>query len=261
MCLLFFSYKTTPGYKLVLAANRDEFLVRPTEPLAFLDSRKTILAGRDVQGGGTWLGITSGLKLGALTNYRAVADNRLGAPSRGEILMDYFNGKNRAQDCIQSLAVKGARYNGFNVIMGDDEGLYYYSNRGPEPRALEPGFYGLCNHLLDTPWPKVRRGKELLRSAMVASGRIDHHQIFSLLEDSWCPPQEQLPDTGVGQEWEQLLSSMFIDGETYGTRSSAVITIDAEDRVEFTEKSYYRSPSKDRPYAFVVTFQLNADVF
>ena len=257
MCLLFFSYKTTPGYKLVLAANRDEFLVRPTEPLAFLDNSKTILAGRDVQGGGTWLGITSGLRLGALTNYRAVADNRLDAPSRGEILMDYFNGKHSAQDYIQSLSERGTTYNGFNVIMGDGEGLYYYSNRGPKPRALEPGFYGLCNHLLDTPWPKVKRGKELLRSAMVESDRIDHHQLFSLLEDSWCPPQKQLPDTGIGLDWEQLLSSMFIDGETYGTRSSAVITVDAEDRVEFTEKSYFRSPSKSSLSSSVVQSQFN----
>ncbi len=261
MCLLFFSYKTTPGYKLVLAANRDEFLVRPTEPLAFLDTSKTILAGLDVQGGGTWLGITSGLRLGALTNYRAVADNRLGAPSRGEILMDYFTGKKSAQDYIQSLAERGATYNGFNVITGDGEALYYYSNRGPKPCALEPGFYGLCNHLLDTPWPKVKRGKELLRSAMVESDRIDHYQLFSLLEDSWCPPKKQLPDTGIGMEWEQLLSSMFINGETYGTRSSAVITIDAEDRVEFSEKSYCRSLSKDRLSSSVIQHQFNADAF
>ncbi len=247
----------TPGYKLVLAANRDEFLVRPTEPLAFLDSRKTILAGRDLQGGGTWLGITSGLKLGALTNYRAVADNCLDAPSRGDILMNYFNGKIGAQDYIQSLAERGAKYNGFNVIIGDGEGLYYYSNRGPTPCAFEPGFYGLCNHLLDTPWPKIIRGKELLHSAMTAPGRIDHHSLFALLEDSWCPPQEKLPDTGIGLEWEQLLSSMFIDGETYGTRSSAVITIDADDRVEFSEKSYYRSPSKGHLTSSLIQYHLN----
>ena len=241
----------------MLAANRDEFLVRPTEPLAFLDNSKTILAGRDVQGGGTWLGITSGLKFGALTNYRSVADNYLDAPSRGEILMDFFNGKHRACDYIQSLAERGARYNGFNVIMGDGEDFYYFSNRGPEPRVLEPGFYGLCNHLLDTPWPKVKRGKKLLRSAMVESGRIDHHHLFSLLEDSWSPPQKQLPDTGIGLEWEQLLSSMFIDGEIYGTRSSAVITIDADNRVEFTEKSYYRSPHKGGLSSSVVQYQFN----
>lgn len=244
MCLLFFSYRTTPGYRLVVAANRDEFLSRPTAPLEFLDKEKTILAGRDLQGGGTWLGITAQLKFAAITNYREPAANRADAPSRGEILMEYLTGELDAGHYIQSLAERGDRYNGFNLILGDREDLYYYSNRSVGPQLLAPGFYGLSNHLLDVPWPKVIRGKELLRPYMVETNRIDPLQLFGSLEDSHRPPDDQLPDTEVGLDWERLLSTIFIDGADYGTRSSAVITIRDEGGIEFVEKTMQRSSSK-----------------
>jgi uncharacterized protein with NRDE domain len=244
MCLLFFSYRATPGYRLVVAANRDEFLSRPTAPLEFLDKEKTILAGRDLQGGGTWLGITAQLKFAAITNYREPAANRADAPSRGEILMGYLTGELDAGHYIHSLAESGDRYNGFNLILGDSEDLYYYSNRSVGPQLLAPGFYGLSNHLLDVPWPKVIRGKELLRHHMVETNRIDPLQLLGSLKDSQRPPDDQLPDTKVGLDWERLLSSIFIDGIDYGTRSSAVITVTDEGGIEFVEKTMQRSSFK-----------------
>ena len=245
MCLLFFSYRTTPGYRLVVAANRDEFLARPTAGLDFLDREKTLLAGQDLQGGGTWLGITGGLRFAAITNYRESNANRSKAPSRGAILMNYLTGEMDAGEYLQDLAVKASIYNGFNLIVGDSNDLYYFSNKLSAPRQLDPGFYGLSNHLLDTPWPKVVRGKELLRPYMVETDHVDPLSLLELLADSHCPPDHQLPETGVGLVWERLLGSIFIDGANYGTRSSAVITVTDARAVEFTEKTLHRAADKE----------------
>ncbi len=244
MCLLFFSYRTTPGYRLVVAANRDEFISRPTAPLGFLDKGKTILAGRDLRGGGTWLGITAQLKFAAVTNYREPASNKIDAPSRGEILMDYLTGKFSAREYIQSVVHRGHRYNGFNLVLGDSEELYYYSNRSIGVQLLQPGFYGLSNNLLDVSWPKLIRGKQLLRPHMVECNKIDPVQIFGSLEDTHRPPDNQLPDTNVGLDWERLLSTIFIDGVDYGTRSSAVITVNDKGTIAFVEKTIQRSNSE-----------------
>jgi uncharacterized protein with NRDE domain len=251
MCLLFFSYKTTPGYRLVVAANRDEFLSRPTAPLDFLDKEKNVLAGQDLQGGGTWLGITAQLKFAAITNYREPAANRADAPSRGEILMHYLTGEMAAGDYVQLLAENAGSYNGFNLIIGDKEELFYYSNRSVGPQLLAPGFYGLSNHLLNAPWPKVVRGKELLYPYMVETDRLDPMELFGPLEDRHRPPDDQLPDTKVGLDWERLLSTIFIDGATYGTRSSAVITASDAGGILFVEKTMLRSPAKGITSKFV----------
>lgn len=251
MCLLFFSYQKTPEYKLVLAGNRDEFLCRPTAPLDFLDKEKTILAGRDLQGGGTWLGITAQLKFAAITNYREPAKKNAETPSRGEILLNYLTGGRDACHYVHSLAENGDRYNGFNLIIGDSENLYYYTNKSEGPKLLIPGFYGLSNHLLDVPWPKVVRGKNLLYQNMVDTDRLDPMQLFSILEDTKKPTDDQLPDTGIGLEWERLLSTIFIDGNTYGTRSSAVITVSDSGDVQFIEKSIKRSASQGITSEFI----------
>ena len=247
MCLLFFSYRTTPGYRLVVAANRDEFLARPTAPLSFLNPTGTLLAGLDLQGGGTWLGITAGQKFAAITNYRDPAANRLEAPTRGRILIDYLTGDCSAGDFLQLLAASDARYNGFNLVLGDAEELFYYSNKNGAAQKLGPGFYGLSNHLLDSPWPKVVRGKALLRPFMVEIAQIDPLQLLAVLEDSHRPPDDGLPETGVGLDWERLLSPIFIDSRDYGTRSSAVITVTEAGAISFTEKTLHRTEGRINP--------------
>lgn len=257
MCLLFFSYQVTPGYRLVVAANRDEFLSRPTAPLAFLNKEKTILAGQDLHGGGTWLGITAQLKFAAITNYRDPQSHKPDAPSRGEILKHYLAGDLDACQYIHNLAEYGSRYNGFNLILGDKDELYYYSNISVGPQKLGPGFYGLSNNLLDVAWPKVVRGKKLLRSHMIETEKIEPVEILSLLEDTYCPPDDDLPDTQVGLEWERLLSTIFIDGTDYGTRSSAVITVTGEGEVEFVEKTMQRS-SEQNLSSYISRFVMNA---
>lgn len=241
MCLLFLSYRLTPQYKIVLAANRDEFISRPTAPLGFLDENRAILGGKDLSGGGTWLAINKNLKIAALTNYREPQLLTQDLPSRGEIVLDFVEGKSQCLDYLEDIAERDHAYSGFNLIAGDKEALYYYSNRAGGPRELQPGFYGLSNHLLDTPWPKVTRGKILLFPHMVQVDKVLPEPIFETLTDTHRPEDHALPDTGVGMEWERLLSTIFIDSPGYGTRSSAVITVDYNDRIEFYEKTYLRS--------------------
>ncbi|MFW2367458.1 MAG: NRDE family protein [Desulforhopalus sp.] len=241
MCLLFFSYNMTPGYRLVMAANRDEFLSRPTALLGYIDPAETLLAGRDITGGGTWLGVSKNMKFGAITNYRDCLLLPGNPPSRGEILLDFLQGEMDVRSYVHHLSSRGQNYNGFNVVLGDQHEVYYYSNRNTTPRVLEPGFYGLSNHQLDTPWPKVVRGKKLLRPHMVECSTIDPYELFRLLEDRQQPLDEQLPVTGVGLEWERLLGTIFIESDHYGTRSSAVVTIDDSSQLRFVEKSYLRT--------------------
>ncbi len=257
MCLLFVSYHSTPGYRLVVAANRDEFLDRPTAPLNYLDAEQMILAGQDLEGGGTWLGITRNGRLGAITNYREPSRQLLNSPTRGEILLNYFKGNSGAGRFLEKLALKADQYNGFNLVLGDCEELYYYSNRTlKKPQLLQPGFYGLSNHLLETPWPKVTRGKELLAPHMVKTETIKPEKLMDLLGDTWRPHDSKLPDTGVPLEWERLLSSIFIDSPGYGTRSTAVITFSESGTVQFYEKTFLRSAQREiQPV--LVAFSIN----
>jgi uncharacterized protein with NRDE domain len=241
MCLLFISYRKTPGFKLVLAANRDEFLARPTAALGFLDRDRTILCGRDLQEGGTWLAIDAGSRFAAVTNYRKPLLEIPFPRTRGDIVINYVTGSASSREYVHFLQTEGNKYNGFNVIVGDSDSIYYYSNQGPAPKLLQPGFYGLSNHLLDTQWPKVSRGKKLLYRAIVETANISHKRVFDILADSELPADHELPDTGVGLEWERLLSSVFIDSEIYGTRSSALITVDDAGEIDFYEKTYLRN--------------------
>lgn len=238
MCLVFFSYNCTPGYRLVLAANRDEFLDRPTAPLGYFAGGRTILAGRDLQGGGTWLGVSHSGKLAAITNYRDPACLKSSAPSRGEIIPEYLQSEHSAQHFLQEFVTGANIYNGFNLLVADTEGMYYFSNIDGGIVRLTPGVYGLSNHFLDSPWPKVVRGKTRFGAILEQQQEVDHRQLFTLLEDKERPPDEELPDTGVGVAWERLLSSIFIQGSTYGTRSSAVIDVRDDGETTFTERTF-----------------------
>lgn len=240
MCIIFLSYKRTPGYKLVLAANRDEFLDRPTAPLDYFGTGRKILAGRDLKGGGTWLGVDQSGRLAAITNYRDNLLSKDEAPSRGEIITDFLSNNVSVEDYIAQLALVAHKYNGFNLLLFDSHGLYYFANRGNSPSHLTSGFYGLSNGLLDSNWPKVSRGKKLLSPYLLESAVLDQEQIFTQLQDRQRPDDEDLPDTGVGLQWERMLSSIFIDEPIYGTRSSAFITIDLAGNTDFYEQNYLR---------------------
>jgi uncharacterized protein with NRDE domain len=237
MCLILFAYKVHPSYRLILAANRDEFYERPSAPAEFWEDFPQVLAGRDLKEGGTWMGITRDGKFAAITNYRDPASIRAGAPSRGRLVGKYLAGDKNADSYLKNISRQAKQYNGFNLICGDDEDMFVYSNRG-EKQKLAAGIYGLSNRLLDSPWPKVARGKKDLAAAISEKGATLEAALFQILTSRKIAPDSKLPSTGIGLEWERILSSIFIDSPTYGTRSSTVLLIGKNRRVKFVEKVF-----------------------
>ena len=237
MCLILFARDSHPDYRLVLAANRDEFHDRPTAPAAFWEDDPRILAGRDLKVGGTWFGITATGRLAAITNYRDPAAHRPNAPSRGLLVSGFLRGAMPADAYLAELAAHGPAYNGFNLICGTPEGLWHYSNRGGPPTPISPGIHGLSNRLLDTPWPKVSQGTAAL-AKLLQHDRIDPAELFAILADRTPAPDHLLPDTGVGLERERILSPLHIASPDYGTRSATVLLVGRDGWVEFTEQTF-----------------------
>ena len=244
MCLILFSYRKHPRYRLILAANRDEFYDRPTESAGFWEEDGNILAGKDLKLGGTWLGITRNGRFAAITNYREPGSFKPDAPSRGKLVSGFLEGTAAPCDYLRAVAVSAGKYNGFNILVGDTDRLCYFSNRNGGVKELAPGLYGLSNHLLDTPWPKVKLGKRLLGAALDGDFRPD--ELFRILRNSIRPDDSQLPDTGIGLDWERVLSTVFIKSPVYGTRSSTLVTVDYGGSVEFTERVFNSHPGPEQ---------------
>ena len=235
MCLILFAYQVHPDYPLIMAANRDEFYERPTAPAAFWEDAPHVLAGRDLEKGGTWMGVTRTGRFAAITNYRAPGQNRTDMKSRGFLVSDYLIGVEEPRAYLQRVQQERESYNGFNLLAGDTKSLYYYSPILDEIKKVPPGIHGLSNAVLDTPWPKVRKGSERLKQTL-SYKTIEEPFLLSILSDSEEAPEEELPETGVGKEWEKLLSPLFIQSDKYGTRSSTILTVNHERNVMFTEK-------------------------
>jgi uncharacterized protein with NRDE domain len=251
MCLILVAWRVHPGYPLVVAANRDEFFRRPTAAAAFWKDAPQILAGRDLEAGGTWMGVTRNGRFAALTNFRDPAQNRSGAPSRGSLVADFLAGDEAPHAYLQRVAAHGSRCNGYNLLVGDGNTLWWASNMGGEPRQLEPGVYGVSNHLLDTPWPKVGAGKTALADAL---DRLpDDQALFTLLQDDDIHPDEHLPQTGVPLDWERLLSSAFVKSPDYGTRGSTVLCIGQDGWTSFDEQTWLAGAQRGqrRRYRFM----------
>lgn len=240
MCLILFAYDIHPRYRLVLAANRDEFFERPAAPLHFWEDNPEILAGRDLKQMGTWMGITRKGRLAALTNYRDPGGIKEGAPSRGDLVVNFLRGSMGPAEYLHEIEAGADSFNGFNLIVGDQDGLYYGSNRGGRFRKLGPGFYGLSNHLLDTPWPKIRSGLARFETLVTAGKANMMPDLEDLLKNQERPSDKELPDTGVGMAWERLLAPIFISGLSYGTRCSSILTIARAGHVHFKELSWER---------------------
>lgn len=245
MCLLFIAIEARPRYPLVIAANRDEFYDRPTAPLGYWEDAPHVLAGRDGVAGGTWLGITRNGRWAAVTNVR---EARTVTPehSRGHLVSDFLRGEKPAEAYADAVLRKGTEYAGFNLVVGDRRAAFHCSNRQPTVTALRSGVYGLSNHVLDTPWPKLVRGKERFARRVRGAGPLDEEALFEVLADRERPPDDALPDTGVGLETERVLSSAFIAVKGYGTRSSTVLTLDRDGQVTMTERRFPPTPKGDR---------------
>ncbi|MCJ7774285.1 MAG: NRDE family protein [Desulfobacterales bacterium] len=248
MCLILFSYDTHPDYTLVFAANRDEFYDRPTKALAFWDDSSGILAGRDLKSLGTWLGISLSGRIAAITNFRDPLSIIEDAPSRGLLVSNFLSGNQSSRQYLEHIKTSGLKYNGFNLLVGDSSGLYYYSNRGDAIVKILPGVYGLSNDLLDTPWPKVKKGKTRLNALLDKENKLSGLDMLDILKDHTLPPDKMLPDTGVGIEWERMLSPMFIKSDVYGTISSSVILIKKTGELTFLEQTHVPlNPGYEKP--------------
>jgi uncharacterized protein with NRDE domain len=237
MCLIFFSLRNHPTYKLVVAANRDEFYNRRTAAAEFWSDYPDLLGGRDLEAGGTWMGMTRSGRISLITNYRDPVNIDIHAPSRGLLVSDYLIGQESPGDYLTRISQNGKRYNGYNLIVGTIDELWYYSNYRDDVGEISTGLHGLSNHLLETPWPKVQKGKNKMNE-LLKQQTIQPDQLFELLFDDAVAQDDQLPDTGIGLSRERVLSSMFIKSPGYGTRCSTVILVDNKNHVHFSERVF-----------------------
>ena len=232
MCLIAIAWQAHPDHPLVVAANRDEWRDRPAAAARWWDDHPQLLAGRDLQAGGTWMGVTRERRFAAVTNFRDPSDRRSTALSRGTLVAEFLLGDQAPEAYLHGLAGRADRFNGFNLLVSDGASLLYFGSREGEIRPVEPGVHALSNHLLDEPWPKVRRAR-----AALASARGDGDEsLFAMLSDATPAPDGELPNTGVGLERERSLSPILITGADYGTRASTVLRM-RRDRARFEERT------------------------
>jgi uncharacterized protein with NRDE domain len=237
VCLILFAAGACRRYPLVVAANRDEAYGRPAAPAGFWPDHPEIFGGRDLDQGGTWLGITREARFAAVTNYRQ-APAPPAPRSRGELTRNFLAGRSTPEDYLQEVAGQAGLYRGFSLIVGRPEALWFYSNRGGELRRVSPGVHGLSNHLLDEPWPKVRRGVEVLSRLISGPESALVPGLFDMLSERTWPPDAALPTTGIPSERERDLSPAFIADSRYGTRASTVLLLGHDGEIAFFERSF-----------------------
>lgn len=235
MCLAIVALDAHPRYVTVIAANRDEFHARAATPAGWW--REGWLAGRDVEGGGTWLGITRGGRWALLTNVREPERKDATAPTRGTLVPRVLASALPPASALAAVTADTQRYNGFNLVAGEGREAAWTSNRASGPRALTPGVVGLSNAALDTPWPKVLASRDRVAEWCVR-GAEDPEALFTMLADASLAPDDALPRTGVSLEWERRLSAAFIVSPAYGTRCSTVVLIGRDGEVSFEERSF-----------------------
>lgn len=256
MCLIALAYKQHPNYPFLLSANRDEFYRRPTSAANYWQEYPQLIAGRDLEAGGTWLGITRQGRFAAITNYREEGASEKTYPlSRGELTRDFLTGSEHASEFLQAIRPQDKSYAGFNLLLMDDTGLYCYSNRDSEIQTLGPGVYGLSNLQIDTPWPKVKRAKTCFET-ILKQPVISHQELFSVISDSGPVAERELPEINfdIDIEWAKQVSAQFIKSEDYGTRASTTISIDRDGRTEFREQNFqpHGVEGERREFSFLI---------
>jgi uncharacterized protein with NRDE domain len=239
MCLLVLAWQAHPRYRLIVAANRDEFHDRPAAALGWWTDHANILAGRDLRGSGTWMGVSRSGRFGVVTNFRELERAAADAPSRGNLVPGFLAaGSASPLDYLQRVGERASLYAGYNLLLGGADALYYQSNRdGQSPRLLERGVYGLSNHWLDSPWPKLRRSRERLQE-LLAVERVEPETLFALLADRTPADLDETPDTGLPPDWERALSSPFVVHDRYGTRCSTVLLVEHDNRTAIFERRF-----------------------
>jgi len=269
MCLILIAWQSHPDYPLVIAANRDEFYTRRTRPAAWWGQAVSLLAGRDEEAGGTWLGINRRGRVAMLTNVRSPEQCNLHAPSRGLLVLSALQSQGPVGRWIEDNARTAPNFNGYNLIVGEplpaaargvEAQLLYTSNRASdlvdprhESRALAPGIYGLSNAALDTPWPKLTRAIGAFACQIASSVQTD--ALFRIMADRDIARDAELPSTGVPLDWERALSAIQIRANGYGTRSTTVLSVRRDGTVLFIERSFVSDAPQqyvDRRFEFVI---------
>lgn len=238
MCLILLAWRAHPDYPLVFAGNRDEAYDRPSAAADFWKNDPDIFGGRDLEKGGTWLGLARTGRIAAVTNYRDGAARKPAALSRGYLTAGFLRAPEDPGNYLKHVARKADQYGGFSLLVGDFEHLSYLSNRGDGAESVSPGVHGLSNHLMDTPWPKVSLGKKRVSALLGAGEKQLTEGLFAALSDRGAAPDAELPDSGVGIARERELSPAFIPGERYGTRASTVVLVNRDFQVTFVERSF-----------------------
>ena len=237
MCLLVFAWRVHPGTPLIFAGNRDERHARPATAAGFWPDAPGLIAGRDLEAGGTWLGLTTAGRFAVVTNYREGLNPPKAPRSRGELPTDFLKGDQHAAAYLADVQRRADEYAAFSLLCGDRDELFYFSNRGGAPAAVVPGIHGLSNHLLDTPWPKVTLSKE--RLALLLEQRVvTSEALFRLLRDTTPGADAALPDTGIGLELERRISPPFVLNPVYGTRCSTLLRLGDDGGADFAERRF-----------------------
>lgn len=240
MCLINFHLKDHPNYKLIVAANRDEFYKRPTKQAHIWRDAPHVIAGKDLEKHGTWLGVTKNGRFAALTNFRHPAHMRPNENSRGALVSDFLTGIETPENYIQEIQQNKDLFNGFNLLVGTANSLMYYNNIEDQAHYVEQGTHSVSNHFLNTPWPKVKTGKSLLRNYINQHKKIDPEILFDILRNDELAHDEDLPNTGIDLSLERQLSPLFITMDDYGTRCSTVLLITKENDVQFIERTFHK---------------------
>lgn len=236
MCLCLFALNEHDEYPFILLANRDEFRNRPSAKADFWNDHSNVLGGRDLKEMGTWLGVTQEGRIAFLTNHRNMDSVKKEAPTRGKLVSEYLTSNESPDNYVNSIENPKA-YNGFNLMVGTPEALTYFSNVAHSSITVTKGIHGLSNALLDTSWPKVDSGKEQLTEA-ISDNKVDLDNLFEILSDPKEAQDKNLPETGIGLEWERKLSSRFINMPTYGTVCSTVILVNRKRELIFEERTF-----------------------
>ncbi len=223
MCILFIAIKKHLRYPLIIAANRDEFFARPSRPAHFWADAPNILAGRDMQAGGTWLGINKTGQIAAVTNLRVPHQTKTDGRSRGELVARYLRSDGSQKQYCEFIASQYAAFNPFNLLFGDAGQLLVFSSLAPGFKPQAPGFHAISNGLPDDYWPKMSRGVSLIEQCILQPGELDVEQLHQVMRDKTEADDASLPATGISRAAEKRLSPIFISGEDYGTRTTSLL--------------------------------------
>ena len=258
MCLLFVVWRPQARHCLIVAANRDEFHQRPALPAGPWRDATGVIGGRDLQGGGSWLGISAHGRFCALTNFREPNRRRqAGAPSRGALVSEVLRSPQSTHAVLTGMLDRIEAYPGFNLLTADHQGLWLLSNRTtPSLQPLPPGLYGISNGTLEAEWPKVRRGKTRI-AHLLDEGEPSIDALFALLADDQVAPDNELPYTGLDSAWERMLSPAFIRHSQYGTRCSTVVLAETAAPLRLIERRFDTAgqPSGESDWTFDVDGQ------